>query len=126
MGIQFDVDALWATPEAEVVALYRQVRRAHAEKKFARDTERGRLNWLRARTFAAAKGGVTERQNAVDASDDLAKKGQHVRELTLEMDLLKCDVDAIDAAMRMRGMAAPASLAEDHGADLSATDSDLG
>ena len=65
---------------------------------------------------------MTERQSAVDASEELAKKGQQVRELTLEMDLLKCDVDAIAAAMRMRGMAVPTSLAEDH-AEFSAGDS---
>lgn len=110
--MDISVETLWTTPEPEMIALYHRLRRAHAEKRFARDTERGRLQWQRARTFLAAKGGVSERQNAADASEDLAKKGQHVRELTLELDLLKCDIDAVAAAMRMRGFAS-SPLAED-------------
>lgn len=100
------VEQLWAMPEAELVAAYHKLRRDYAEKKFARDTERGRLQWQRARTFVTSKGGVTERMNSVDASEELAKKGQHVRELTLELDLVKCDIDAIAATLRMRGVGA--------------------
>ena len=42
--------------------------------------------------------------NAVDGSEELARKGQHVRELTLELDLLKTDVDVLALALRLRGM----------------------
>lgn len=111
--MDMSIDTLWAMPEHETIALYHRLRRAHAEKRFARDTERGRLNWLRARTFVASGGGVSDRQNAVDASEELAKKGQHVRELTLELDLLKCDVDTVAAAMRMRGFASSTQPAEE-------------
>lgn len=68
MDIQ--VEELWTMPERELLVTYRALRRIYAEKKFARGIERGRLQWQRARTFVAAKGGVTERMNAVDASDD--------------------------------------------------------
>lgn len=112
--MDISVDTLWAMPEAETIALYHRLRRVWAEKRYARDTERGRLNWQRARTFLAAKGGVSERQNAVDASEELAKKGQHVRELSLELDLIKADIDAVEAAMRMRGFASSPAAADEH------------
>ncbi|HJS79577.1 MAG TPA: hypothetical protein VJ748_03060 [Vitreimonas sp.] len=111
--MDISVETLWAMPEPEMIELYHRLRRAYAEKRFARDTERGRLNWQRARTFLAAKGGVSERQNAVDASEELANKGQHVRELTLEHDLIKCDIDAVAAAMRMRGFASSPTTADE-------------
>ena len=111
--MELNIDTLWAMPEPEMIALYHRLRRAHAEKRCARDTERGRLNWQRARTFLASGGGVSDRQNAVDASEDLAKKGQHVRELTRELDLLKCDIDTVAAAMRMRGFASSTQSTEE-------------
>src|SRR5438046_2116119 len=63
-------------------SLYDDARRRFAEKKFARDTQRARLEWLRAKAFGAATGGVSERRSVVDASEDLARKGQELRELT--------------------------------------------
>jgi hypothetical protein len=47
---------------------------------------------------------MTERTNAVDSVEDLARKGQHVRELTLEVDLLRSDVDVITACLRLKGV----------------------
>jgi hypothetical protein len=42
-----------------------------------------------------------------------------VRELTLEHDLIKCDIDAVAAAMRMRGFASsPAAADEQATADV--------
>jgi hypothetical protein len=111
--MDISVETLWAMPEAQMIALYHGLRRAYAEKRFARETDRGRLNWQRARMFLAAKGGVSERQNAVDASEELAKKGQHVRQLSLELDLLKCDIDAVAAAMRMRGFASSPTTSDE-------------
>jgi hypothetical protein len=84
------------------------------EKKFARDTQRARLDWLRARAFAAGSGGVTERRYAVDASEELGRKGQEVREMTRDLELLKADVDLIAMIVRQRGAFAPADArAED-------------
>jgi len=105
-AMDISVEALWQMPEAELLAAYHGARRLYAEKKFARDTERGRLQWQRARMFATGTGGVTERLNAVEASEELAKKGQHVRELTRELDLAKSDVGVIYACLRLRGVAA--------------------
>ena len=87
--MEISVDAMWQMPQAQLLVAYHEARRRYAEKKFARDTERGRLHWLRARAFAGIKGSITERTNAVDASDELARKGQHARELTRALDLLK-------------------------------------
>lgn len=111
------IESLWAMSAPELLEAYYKARRLHAEKKFARDTERGRLEWLRAKTFAAGAGRVTERQYAVDASEELAKKGQHVREMSLEVDLIKSDVDVIAACLRLRGMSfsAPATDDVEHG-----------
>jgi hypothetical protein len=114
--MDLSVEALWAVPAAELLAAYHKIRRAYAEQKFARDTERGRLQWQRARAFVASKGGVTERMTAVDASDELAKKGQHVREMTRDLDLIKCDVDLVAAILRARGVDAFASPQTDDGA----------
>jgi hypothetical protein len=102
--MDISVDALWQMRQTQLLATYHEARRLYAEKKFARDTERGRLHWLRARAFVNGKGSITERTNAVDASDDLARKGQHVREITHELDLLKSDIDVIAATLRLRGM----------------------
>jgi len=97
------VEALWSMPVASLLDTYHKARRLYAEKKFARDTERARLGWQSARVFIASRGGVTERNNAVEASEELAKKGQHVREMTLDLDLLKADVDVMVMVLRHRG-----------------------
>lgn len=96
------VDALWGMGDVELLAVYHEALRLYAEKKFARDTERGRLHWLRAKAFAQGAGGVTERTNAVEAAEDLARKGQQVRELTRDLDLVKADVDVIAACLRLK------------------------
>jgi hypothetical protein len=96
------VEALWGMSDAELLAAYHEVRRLHAEKKFARDSERGRLQWLKGKTFVQTLGSVTERINAVDASEDLARKGQNLREMTLQMDLVRTDVEVIAECLRLR------------------------
>ncbi len=58
---------------------------------------------MRAKAFVNGSGNVTERNMAVTLSDELARKGQEVRELTREMDLAKAEVDIIDMVIRLRG-----------------------
>ena len=112
------VEDLWKLPDIELLAAYYDARRAYVEKKFARDTQRARLDWLRARAFAAGTGGVTERRYAVDASEELGRKGQEVREMTRDLELLKADVDLIAMIVRQRGAFAPADArTEDAGDD---------
>ena len=72
--MSLSLEALAKMSDVELLAMYYDARRQHIEKKFARDTQRARLDWLRARLFATSSGGVTERKNAVDASEDLARK----------------------------------------------------
>jgi hypothetical protein len=91
--MEISVEALWKMSGIELLAAYHDIRRQFVEKRFARDTQRARLEWLKARAFAAGSGGVTERKNPVDASEDLGRKGQEVREMTRDLDLLKTDVD---------------------------------
>ena len=69
--------------------------------------QRARLEWLRARTFVTTAGGVTERKMAVDASEEFGRKGQELREMTRDLDLLKVDIDVIAAVMRLRGAPTP-------------------
>ena len=109
MGLS--VEALWQMSQTQLLAAYHDARLLYAEKKFARDTERGRLQWLRARAFVAGRGTVTERMNVVDASDELARKGQHVREMSHGLDLLKSDIDIVATMLRLRGFATPAAAA---------------
>jgi hypothetical protein len=101
------VEAFWQMSQTQLLVAYHDARLLYAEKKFARDTERGRLQWLRARAFVAGRGTVTERMNVVDASDELARKGQHVREMSHGLDLLKSDIDIVATTLRLRGFASP-------------------
>jgi hypothetical protein len=100
-------EALWKMPDVELVGTYYDIRRQHVEKKFARDTQRARLEWLKAKAFVTSSGGVTERKTAVDASEELGRKGQELREMTRDLDLLKTDVDLIAMIVRLRGAFGP-------------------
>jgi hypothetical protein len=102
------IETLWSMPVSELMTAYYDARRAYVERKFARDTQRARLEWLRAKAFMTGTGGVTERKTAVDASEDLGRKGQELREMTRDLDLLKVDFDVIAMIVRLRGAAAPA------------------
>jgi hypothetical protein len=110
-------DALWKMSDVELLAAYHTIRRQYVDKKFARDTQRARLDWQKAKAFAAAMGGITERRNAVDLSEELARKGQEVRETTRELDLLQADVDLIGMVVRMRTAAVEPLLDERDRAD---------
>ena len=107
-------DALYKMPDVELLAAYLEARRQFVEKKFARDTQRARLEWIRAKMFIGSSGGVTERNMAIDVSEEIARKGQEVREMTRELDLLKVDVDIIAIVIRSRGAPPPAGA---HGED---------
>jgi hypothetical protein len=100
------VKAWWQLSDVELLATYHDARRRFAEKKFARDTQRARLEWLRAKAFVAGTGGVSERKSAIDASEDLARKGQELREMTRDLDLIKVEVDVLAMIARLRGASA--------------------
>src|SRR5438445_12114754 len=100
-------DALYKMSEVELLAAYVEARRQFVEKKFARDTHRARLDWIRAKMFVGSSGGVTERNMAIDVSEEIARKGQELREMTRDLDLLKVDVDVIATVIRFRGVSAP-------------------
>jgi hypothetical protein len=70
--------------------------------------------------FTSSSGGVIERNMAIDVSDEIARKGQEVREMTRDLDLLKVEVDIIANVIRFRGAPAPAG---GHGEDASEGDS---
>ena len=97
------IEQLWGLPETALVGAYAEARRRYAEKKLERDTQRARLEWLRAKMFVNAQGNVTERKMAVDVSEELARKGQEVREITRDLDMLKIEVDVIEMMVRLRG-----------------------
>ncbi len=99
-------DALYKMSEGELLAAYVEARRQFVEKKFARDTHRARLEWIRAKMFVGSSGGVTERNMAIDVSEEIARKGQELREMTRDLDLLKVDVDVIATVIRFRGASA--------------------
>ena len=103
------IEEYWLMSEQALVGAYADARRRFAEKKLARDTQRARLEWMRAKAFLNSAGGVTDRRMAVDVSDELARKGQEVREMTRDLDLLKVEVDVIAVVLRLRGGHPPAS-----------------
>jgi len=115
--MSLSVEDLWKMSDIELVGAYYDIRRQHVESKFARDTQRARLEWLKAKAFAASSGGVTERRNAVDVSEELARKGQELREMTRDLDLLKADVDLIAMMVRLRGALASTDVRADEEPD---------
>jgi hypothetical protein len=114
-------DTLYKMSDVELLAAYIEARRQFVEKKFTRDTHRARLEWIRAKMFTASSGGVTERNMAIDVSEEIARKGQEVREMTRELDLLKVDVDIIAIIIRSRGAPPPAGA---HGDDAAERESE--
>jgi hypothetical protein len=119
-AMSHSADALYKMSDVELLAAYAEARREFVEKKFARDTQRARLAWIRAKMFTSSSGGVTERNMAIDVSEEIARKGQEVREMTRDLDLVKVEVDIIASVIRFRGAPAPASA---HGEDASEGDS---
>ncbi|MBV8915089.1 MAG: hypothetical protein JOZ05_18870 [Acetobacteraceae bacterium] len=115
--MSLSLEALWKMSDVELLTAYYDTRRQHIERKFARDTQRARLDWLKARVFATSSGGVTERKNAVDASEDLARKGQELREMTRDLDLLRADVAVIAMMLRFRGAFASADVRTEESSD---------
>ena len=109
--------------DVELLTAYVEARRQFVEKKFARDTQRARLEWMRAKMFVGGSGGVTERNMAIDVSEEIARKGQELREMTRDLDLLKVDVDIIGIVIRSRGASAPAGA---QGEDAAEGDAERG
>jgi hypothetical protein len=115
--MSLSVEALWKMADLELIGAYYEARRQYADKKFSRDTQRARLEWLRAKAFAATYGSVTQRRNTVEVSEELARKGQEVREMTHDLDLLRADVDLIEMMVRLRGGLAATRLKPETTAD---------
>jgi hypothetical protein len=111
------IEELWSMSEPALVGAYADARRQFVTRKFERDTQRARLEWMRAKAFVNTSGGVTERKMATDVSEELARKGQEVREMTRDLDLLKVEVDVIAIVMRLRGTHAPAGAHADDAAE---------
>src|ERR1700736_2333058 len=110
--MMMSIEELWSMPEPALIGTYHGARREFVEKKFARDTQRARLEWMKAKMFVSSLGGVTERKMAVDVSEELARKGQELREVTRDLDLLKVDVDTIAMVIRPRGVSVAAGMQE--------------
>jgi hypothetical protein len=107
------IEELWAMSEPALVGAYADARRRFIERKFERDTQQARLEWMRAKAFVSSSGRVTERKMTTDVSEEFARKGQEVREMTRGLDLLKVDIDVIAIVIRMRGARTPAEDAGD-------------
>jgi len=80
-AMNLSADALYKMPDVELLAAYVEARRQFVEKKFARDTHRARLAWIKAKMFVGSSGGVTERNMAIDVSEEIARRGQELREM---------------------------------------------
>jgi len=89
--VSVSADALYKMSNAELLAAYLEARRQFVEKKFTRDTHRARLEWIKAKMFTTSSGRVTERNMAIDVSEEIARKGQELREMTRDLDLLKVE-----------------------------------
>jgi hypothetical protein len=111
------IEDLWSMPEPALIGAYHGARRQFVEQKFARDTQRARLEWLRAKMFVGSSSGVTERKMAIDVPEELARKGQELREMTRDLDLIKIEVDIIAMVIRLRGVSPAADAQADDAAD---------
>jgi hypothetical protein len=94
--MSLSADALYKMSDVELLAAYVEARRQFVEKKFTRDTHRARLEWIKAKMFMSSSGGVTERNMAIEVSEEIARKGQELREMTRDLDLLKVDPKNIE------------------------------
>ena len=47
---------------------------------------------------------------AIDVSEEIARKGRELREMTRDLDLLKVDVDIIAIVIRLRGASLPTGV----------------
>ena len=117
--MSLSANALYKMSDVELLAAYVEARRQFVEKKFTRDTHRARLEWIKAKMFTGSSGGVTERNMAIDVSEEIARKGQELREMTRDLDLLKVDVDIIAIVIRSRSASAPTGV---HGEEPSEAD----
>jgi hypothetical protein len=120
-AMSLSAEALYKMSDVELLAAYLEARRQFVEKKFTRDTHRARLTRIKAKMFVGSFGGVTERNMAIDVSEEFARKGQELREMTRDLDLLKVDVDILAIAIRFRGAPAPADA---HGEDAAEGDAE--
>jgi hypothetical protein len=112
-AMSLSADTLYRMSDVELLSAYAEVRRQFVERKFTRDTQRARLAWIRAKMFVGGSGGVTERNMAIDVSEEIARKGQEVREMTRDLDLLKVDVDLVATVIRLRGASTPTGAQAD-------------
>jgi hypothetical protein len=115
--MDISVETLWKMSDVELIAAYHAIRRRYIEAKFGRDTQRARVEWLKAKAFAASTGGVSDRRNAVETSEELARKGHELREMTRDLDLLRADVDLVAMIVRLRGAHAATEKADEDGSD---------
>ena len=90
--MSLSADALYRMSDVDLLTAYAEARRQFVDKKFTRDTQRARLAWIRAKMFVGGSGGVTERNMAIDVSEEIARKGQELREMTRDQVLftLRC------------------------------------
>jgi len=111
--MSLSADALYKMSDVELLAAYVEARRQFVEKKFTRDTHRARLEWIKAKMFISSSGGVTERNMAIDVSEEIARKGQELREMARDLDLLKVDVDIIAIVIRSCGASASTGVQDE-------------
>jgi hypothetical protein len=116
-AMSLSADALYKMSDVELLAAYVEARRQFVEKKFTRDTHRARLEWIKAKMFTGSSGGVTERNMAIDVSEEIARKGQELREMTRDLDLLKIDADIIAIVIRSRNTSAPTGVQGEDASD---------
>jgi len=112
-AMSLSADALYKMSDVELLAAYVEARRQFVEKKFTRDTHRARLEWIKAKMFISSSGGVTERNMAIDVSEEIARKGQELREMARDLDLLKVDVDIIAIVIRSCGASASTGVQDE-------------
>ncbi|MEK9284502.1 MULTISPECIES: hypothetical protein [unclassified Bradyrhizobium] len=91
------VEQLWSLPETALIGAYAEARRRYAEKKFERDTQRARLEWMRAKLFVNTPGNVGRCLGRAGAQGPGGARDDR------DLDMLKIDVDVIETMIRLRG-----------------------
>lgn len=91
------VEQLWSLPETALIGAYAEARRRYAEKKFERDTQRARLEWMRAKLFVNTPGNVGRCLGRAGAQGPGGARDDR------DLDMLKIDVDVIETMICSRG-----------------------
>lgn len=117
--MELTADWLATASDEDLILAYGAKRKEHAEAKFQREAESARHEYLRSRTMLGLEGTQADRKAKAEVDTDVAKLGQSVRELDLQVSQLYAEVEMMQWALKLRyaragrGAAGPTSPSDE-------------